>query len=263
MKIDWRRLFPDADHRFQMLLRPGDTAGFWQPGPSSQELLAERRRWLDHDPGLYLGALPQGRDAITEALGFMAAAAGCGPLADARQAAASLDPDWVVLSGEERDGFPVWGGAVIFPSSWSLPEKLGLPMFAVHAPVPGLEENLGHSIQVFLARMKAGAPWERFNWGLSASPELNQHPARDVPGPGSSATLESTWLRLERQFLARLPATAAILFGIRVSSHPLVEIARQPGAAAGLARALASMDAEVARYKGLVDARQGLVRLLS
>jgi dimethylamine monooxygenase subunit A len=204
-----------------------------------------------------------GRDAIAEALGFMAAAAGCGPLADARQAAASLDPDWVVLSGEERDGFPVWGGAVIFPSSWSLPGKLGLPMFAVHAPVPGLEENLGHSIQVFLARMKAGAPWERFNWGLSASPELNQHPARDVPGPGSSATLESTWLRLERQFLARLPATAAILFGIRVSSHPLVEIARQPGAAAGLARALASMDAEVARYKGLVDARQGLLRLLS
>ena len=32
-----------------------------------------------------------------------------------------------------------------------------------------------------LARMKPGISWERINWGLSRSPELNQHPSRKLP----------------------------------------------------------------------------------
>ena len=57
--------------------------------------------------------------------------------------------------------------------------ELGLPVHAIHSPVPTLNENLGARIDKFLANLKPGKAWERSNWGLSRSAELNQHPTRD------------------------------------------------------------------------------------
>lgn len=261
--MDWQRLFPEGEHRFQMLLRPGVTAAFWRPQDDTGQVLAERGRWLDEEAEDYVAGLTAGAAGIEEALEFMAAAAGVGGgLQDPLQAAREVEPDWVVLDGGVGLGYPVVGGAVVFGSSWSLPEKLGLPLAAVHGPVPGLQESVGASITRFLDRLAVGASWERLNWGLSANAELNHHPRRVLPGLTREATLETTWLRLERQFLTRLAVSGAILFGIRVSVHRLGELALVPGVASGLARSLATMTAEVAAYKGLTEAGSVLSRLL-
>ena len=240
-----------------MALRPGDEASFWRTSDPTGIILAERRRWLAQSPELYTALLPEGADSAHEALQHMAAMSGQRGLT-IEDAAALLEPDWVILDADAR----VLGGAVIFPSSWSLPEKLGLPLSEVHGPVPSLQASLGRSIATFLNRLEARVAWERDNWGFSADAELNHHPSRPLPSLTNSATLHTTWLRFERQFLTRLPATQAILFGIRVTNHRLDDLAALPGMASRFALTLETMEDDVALYKGLHEARATLAAQL-
>lgn len=258
---DWLRLLPDSDHRLQMSLRPGDAKRFWADSADAEFILAERASWMAETPGRYLRVLPEGSAAVHEAIAFMRTQQGRGACPPA-QAAVVLEPDWIVLAGDAERLHPVIGGAVIFPSRWALAEKIGRPLHEVHAPVPGLQSSLGTQISTFLQRLAPQAAWERENWGLSADPSLNHHPAITIRRLDAAATLETTWLRLERQFLTRLPATNAILFGIRVTNHRLDHLAALPAVASRLARALATMADDVARYKGLHEARSSLISAL-
>lgn len=256
-----RRLFPTGEHRFQLALRRGDAAEFWADRDASGEVLAERRRWLAGEAATYVAVADD--EAVAEAIAYMADAAGLGTVpGDAHAAAAMLEPDWVVLAGDEPAGFPVVGGAVLFPSAWSLPAKLGQPLGVVHDVVPGLQAKLGGAVHTFLARLRPGEAWERPNWGLAADAERNHHPSRPVPALSAEATPMTTWLRVESQFLTRLPRTGAVLFGIRLEVVRLDELARDADLARGLADTLATMDEAVARYKGLASARETLARQL-
>lgn len=251
---DWLRLFPDSNHRLQLNLRPGNAQTFWAPSPEAETVLAERRRWLAQTPERYCHFLPTAAAAVQEALSTLPGSA-LTPL----EAAQSLEPDWLLLSGEPGGPYPVLGGAVVFPSGWALQDKLGHPLSHAHAPVPGLQQSLGPKIATFLDRIAPTAQWERENWGLTATPSLNQHPALHVAKLTPAATLATTWLRLERQFLTRLPHTQAILFGIRVTHHQLDHLASLPGLAPRLARALETQEGDLARYKGIEPARAALL----
>jgi hypothetical protein len=258
---DWLRLLPDSDHRLQMALRPGDARRFWQNSENAATLLAERAHWLAGTPDRYLRVLPEGTAAVEEAIAFMRAQQDRPPCPP-RQAAAEIEPDWIVLAADAERLHPVIGGAVVFPSRWALEEKIGRPLHEVHAPVPGLHSSLGTQIGTFLQRLAANAAWERENWGLSAEPTLNHHPAIAIRRLDGNATLDTTWLRLEHQFLTRLPATSALLFGIRVTNHRLDQLAALPAVAARLTRALGTMSDDVARYKGIHEARAPLISAL-
>ena len=65
--IDWLRLFPDADHRLQMTLRPGDAPRFWQHSEEAEHVLAERRQWLATHRERLLLMLPEAEEAVREA----------------------------------------------------------------------------------------------------------------------------------------------------------------------------------------------------
>jgi len=67
---------------------------------------------------------------------------------------------------------------------------------------------------------------------------------------------------VEHQALVALPRTGGVLFGLRIALHRLDEVARDPAAAAGLRRGLASMPAEVAAYKRLDAVREAVVAML-
>ena len=111
-----------------------------------------------------------------------------------------------------------------FPSSWRPEEKIGLPVHAIHTPVPTLNENLGSRIDKFLANLEPGKAWERSNWGLSRSAELNQHPTRDVPRLIPPISDSEAWIQIEDQVLYRLPQSGALLFGIRLVNVSLAEL---------------------------------------
>ncbi len=185
------------------------------------------------------------------------------PLAD-RLKSLSLrwEPDLLLLRRDASGHFRLVAGAVCFPSAWDLREKVGKTVDAIHAGVPTLNATLGSRIRAFLDRLPAGQTFERDNWGLAAHGERNAHPDRALPRLTADATLDTTWLRLEHQAFRALPQSGGLLFAIHLTVHPLGRVLQTPGARDRLARQLRSMPDPIAAYKGILPARDPLVRQL-
>ena len=83
--------------------------------------------------------------------------------------------------------------------------------------------------------------WAAQNWGLSRTPELNQHPNRRLPRLDATVDLNDVWFRIEYQSLVALPRTSGILFGIRLIIEPLSRLAGDPSFASDLSRGLATV----------------------
>jgi len=267
-------LFADEDYRFHMGLRRGPAAEFFQPTIQHDTLVEERGCWLRQAPQTYSTFLPESEALLDEC---MALARDWGSITPEQQASVTAlgapqdrglrlgemwEPDFLLLRADAARQFQLVGGCVCFPSSWSLAEKIGHPMEFIHGPVPGLNAQLGRSIDSFLAKLAPGAAWLRHNWGLSRSPELNQHPSRPLPRLDDSVTLAEVWLRVEQQALVALPASGGVLFGIRIAMRSLAEVKRDATTSDRLVRALRTMPAEVAAYKGLATARERVTELL-
>ena len=167
------------------------------------------------------------------------------------EAAALLVPDDLVVLFRQEGRWVMAAGVVCFPSHWSPPEKLGLPVAAIHGPVPRYADELGHRVDRFLDQLGASrAVWRR-NWTIHASPEL--YAPRPVPTAGPLAP-QDHWLRSERQVLTALPQSTGILFTIRTDQVPLAVLEQKPELAAGLAGALRATPPDLAAYRfGALD----------
>jgi len=284
----WVNVLPDEDYQHAFGLKASQVEAFFRPTERQADLLAQRRHLLRtdtaHCAALLTGAEPLLEEAIALARSFGAtvsdpacreetqqgAGSETGPLAsDANAFARCLalgeawEPDYLLLKPDAATGrFHLVGGCVCFPSSWRFEDKVGRPLEAIHAPVPCLNEELASPIHNFLSRLKPGSAWCRANWGLSASPELNQHPDRGLPKLRPPLREDEVWLRIEDQALVALPASGGVLFGIRMTVIPLAEVKRHPAAARGLARALRTMPDTMLEYKSLLAAKEELLRLL-
>jgi hypothetical protein len=266
-----RRMLVPPPFRFDMGLRRSQGT-FFRNTPAAASILEDRRRWITTRRGRYAAALDEARPLIEETLALAYSLDGTLPRLPTSEAditptalceglGQSLEPDCLFLK-EEGPDFRLVGGCLCYPSSWSLEEKLGKPLISIHAPVPTLNEGYATRIHSFLDALQPGSEWERFNWGLAATPERNLHPALGRPRPGATARLDSTWLRVEHQALRRLPRSAGVLFGIRLQVYRLDVLAADATLAQHLADLLETMPKEVAEYKGLGTARPGLVRAL-
>ena len=252
------RLFEGDSFAFRFHLRPGRTG--WlergEPGPGvlkeRRQLLTEKRDevfvWTEaadrlwHDvEGVLDGALTRSIPAGT-------------PRERALEVSRRWAPDFVLLE-RGADGFVFAGGSVCFPSGWDPREKLGKGLAEVHAPVPGLNRELGPRIARFLDQLEPGRVYERENWGLAASGALDLHPSRGrarLTGSGP----ESAWFRLEEQaFLRCGPDGRTLLFLIHVRAWPLRELLAATGSGEAFWRMLRTLPPEVARYKGLAGFR--------
>ena len=70
------------------------------------------------------------------------------------------------------------------PSYWHLLDKIGQPLSEVHAPVPGLNQNIGANIQRFIDRAPLGQPFVRCNWFLHGDAQLfHNTPESDLHVP--------------------------------------------------------------------------------
>ena len=275
-------LFPEADYAHRLSVKRGDLRAFFAPTEEHKEIMAERRRWLGESPRDYVAAAPDAAPLIRETAQLLAPhvmktadrenltgltsqvpSSRDLPVRDLIAIGCAIEPDIVLLKKGDDDVFRVVAGCVCFPSSWSLPEKLGLPLDQVHSIVPNLNTSIGAPISRFLAKMQPGAAWERSNWGLSAVADRNQHPSRKLPRLRPRLSADKVWLRVEDQILAILPETGVLLFGIRIVRATLTQTeAEQPEIIAGLHRALATMPEEMARYKNIAAVRSDVVKLL-
>jgi hypothetical protein len=184
------------------------------------------------------------------------------PLARCIELGRKLEPDFLLLKPDAAGVFRLLAGCVCFPSSWSLEEKMGLPLDEIHGVVPGLNTQLARPISGFLAKMAPGISWLRANWGLSRSAELNNHPSRKLPRLDASVRADEVWLRVEWQSLVALPGNAGVLFGIRIEVFSLAQVKQDAAAAEGLRRALQTMPGEMAAYKGIAPARDRIATFL-
>lgn len=119
-----------------------------------------------------------------------------------------------------------------FPASWTLAEKIGRPLTAIHIPVDEYDPNIAARVQRMFDAITPGRVLWRANALLYDNPELFQ-PRREsdprLPPAGPAA-----YLRSERQCLLRLPKTGAVVFSIHTVVVP--QSALSPAQAEGLAR---------------------------
>lgn len=261
-------LFPSGNFGFHMRFRRGEIAAFYKNSAMDSDVLGERKKWLEQDAPKYAAVLPEADQLLAEAFEFarsvgVNAQEGATPFESMTNLGRTWEPDLLLLKAPSTTSQPILvAGCVCFPSSWALEEKIGRPLDAIHAPVPTLNEQFANPVQQFLARMKPGISWERINWGLSRSPELNQHPSRKLPRLDANVGLEEVWFRAEYQSLISLPKTGGILFGIRLVIEPLAKLRDDPEFVDGLTRAVRTMPEKVATYKGILSSRERLLDLL-
>ena len=266
-------LFPEADYGFRLRFERSEPGEFFRPTAEHRDLISQRSHWLETEPSRYAALLPQGVPLLNETIEFaLAQNVVCPDLTltntpdEAWGRCLTLgknwEPDFLLLALEPADTVRLVGGCVCFPSSWSLEEKIGHPIEAIHEIVPGLNATLGAQIHGFLAKLRPGVAWHRSNWGLSRTAELNQHPARRLPRLDDTIRLDEVWLRVEHQALLALPRSKGILFGIRLALHPLADVCADRALASRLVRALGTMPEVMAKYKGLATARERLIALV-
>jgi hypothetical protein len=180
-------------------------------------------------------------------------------------AARCVQEDLVVME-ERAAGWCLTAAAVCFPTRWQLRPQLGRPMTAIHERVPGYRAELDHSANRFFDGMKSGAVFRRGNWSLMDDPALFQPTCKYREGHLERLTAENAgdeiWLRVEHQTLQRMPASGAILFGVRIHRSQLAAVAQEPDTARALLGAISTMPAEMQRYKSLELVRGATVDYL-
>ncbi|MDL2405536.1 DUF3445 domain-containing protein [Rhizobium calliandrae] len=181
--------------------------------------------------------------------------------------AGSLVADDLVIMRRKADGWHLVAGHVAFPSSWSLVEKFGRPMQAIHGDVPGFGDGTRNAVLInrIFDNLQVTQPVERFNWSVGASSNLHLPFPPVRPKAGEAFTLDERFARIERQTLRKLPVSGDILFTIRIYVDPIAAIANHPKAselASSFAAQLDALDESQGAYKGLVHQKAELVRQL-
>lgn len=159
--------------------------------------------------------------------------------------------DFCLMRRSDEGGYLLAAGVVCFPSRWSLLEKAGKPIAAIHDPVPHYGEVLERPVNRFFAMLKPAKPVWRLNWSLHDNDVLFQ--------PGGDHRLEERTevrlpedyvIRVERQTLRRLDC-GDVLFTIRTHCDPLTAITGDSEARTGMAAALEAYSPAQLAYKNL------------
>lgn len=264
----FRKLFGDEPFRFELGLQRTRNPWFQAISTDAESILEERCHWLDFAEHETLFWVPAANELIPDIQDLFGQGLkdptvlnyGCSSI---RELGCRWPPDFLLMARDPMGTFRFVGGAVCFPSGWAPEEKLGLPLEAIHAPVPTLNQQLAPSIQSFLSRISPNQTFERLNWGIAAVGDRNGHPRRSHPKLTGGFPPESAWLRVEHQSFHSLPRSGGLLFAIHLTVHSLGPLLRDAGIRSGLCRKLATMDPSIAAYKGLADVRDGWISILN
>lgn len=143
--------------------------------------------------------------------------------------------------------------SVCFPTRWRMPDKLGQPLRAIHAPVPHYT-SIGDGVDRIVAKLGAARGVWRANWSVMDDPGMFQAPGTERRDP-SPITIENVgqrlWLRIERQTLRRFPEHDSVLFTIRLFQRPFADLVARPNFACDLASTMRALPDDVIEYKSL------------
>jgi len=255
---------------FTIGLMPLDLARWIEPDGDWGRYVGEKRRLLEAHRDEVFVAEDETEEAQQEAFDLLQAhlveshpgiAADIGDGADRDLPpllrAGLLVQDDLVIMRRREDGWHLVAGFVASPSSWSLQEKFGRPMQAIHADVPGFGEGTRNAALItrIFDNLQVSQPVERLNWSINTTDDLFLPVSKHSRPPSAEPfTLADRFARVERQTLRKLPRSGDILFTIRIYVDPIAAIARHPDAgklAESFAAQLDDLDEHQAGYKGL------------
>lgn len=130
------------------------------------------------------------------------------------QVLARLVQEDLCLLQQVGDEHALMAAALCFPASWTLAEKIGKPMVAIHVPVDHYTADVAKRVQRLFDAIRVGQPLQRFNALIYDDPVLHQP---RLEGQRRPRPVERIYLRSERQVLLRLPQTRAVLFSIHTT----------------------------------------------
>jgi hypothetical protein len=281
--------FLDGPWRLTMGIKALDLAEWIEVDERFAAQLAERRRLLEERPADVLAELPEsarGQQELLQLLldhlparfpenyrrtnglienrttgeGFEIAAWQGAPL----ELAGRLVQEDLCLLQRGDAGYRLVAAVLCFPAHWRLSDKLGRPLEAIHAPVPGFGERLAAPVDRFFEGIQVARPVWRVNWGMVDAPTLFRPPEhRGHPKPiGAERAGSELWLRVERQTLRRLPGSGDVVFGIHTHVDPLDDAIDSPVAARALGARIREMPDDMARYKSILPIREPLLAWL-
>ncbi|MBT9288860.1 heme-dependent oxidative N-demethylase family protein [Prosthecodimorpha staleyi] len=172
-------------------------------------------------------------------------------------AARLVQDDLVVMRPAGPEGYRLVAAALCFPSSWSLAERFGASLDALHHNVPGYGERLAVRMKRIFDGLKAGVIVERLNWSIYPDDELHHPESKERPRDWFGRD-RNAFVRVERQTLRRLPVSGDMLFTIRILVDPFAAFERNPDGArlaASLRDQILSLDPDQLRYKNLHEHR--------
>jgi hypothetical protein len=223
------------------------------------EILKHRRALLERRPHDFVREPPTEEDCVA-VVRFASNFAKVDPVRTFRELGSLWEPDFVLL--HRTPWQKIVGGCVCFPTGWTLEEKQNHPLAFAHAPVPGLEAQLGPSIERFFVNLKPQECYQRSNWSLTSSRQMNQRPQDGIAEIGANCQPDRTYLRVEWQALMSIDPFRD-LFGIRIYHLTLETVCQHREAANLLAENLLTMPAEMLGYKRLAKCRDRIAELLS
>ncbi|PTW59620.1 uncharacterized protein DUF3445 [Breoghania corrubedonensis] len=290
-----RTLFPHMPYDgskqpFSVGLAPLDLDDWIEIDDRLPAYLAEKTRLFTADETAVFGAEPQTLDAQAEVLALLldhlprhfphlytvengaihiAATGETYRMADFADAplklAALLVQEDLVIMRKGRDGYRLVAGALCFPSSWSLREKFGQGMPAIHDNVPGFNNGrMGAIVARIFDNISPGSPVWRLNWSIYGDDDLHHPFAKSLEAQVDQGA-HDLFVRVERQTLRRLPRSGDVLFTIRIHVDPFTAFAKHPEGprlAASLCRQLLALDAAQLDYKGLTKERDRIAATL-
>lgn len=145
-------------------------------------------------------------------------------------------------------------GVICSSLGWSVATKIGLPLAAVHAPVPDYPAKLQFSMDRYFARTPTARAIQRGSWGLERGTPLFMPPGdahealREHQDP--ALRLDDVMLRVDWQTLRRVPLSGAVVFGFRAVFTPVARLRGEPGVPGLLLRVLHEGAQGLMRYKG-------------
>lgn len=109
-------------------------------------------------------------------------------------------------------GHRLVGAVLCFPASWTLAQKIGRDLGAIHGPIAEYDAAIGPRVQRLFDGVRVGHPLVRFNRLEHAHARLH-NPGLEF-GRRPPYGLPARFIRAERQVIRRLPRTGAVVFSI-------------------------------------------------
>ncbi|HUG62801.1 MAG TPA: DUF3445 domain-containing protein, partial [Methylomirabilota bacterium] len=177
--------------------------------------------------------------------------------------AARLVQEDLVLMRRGESGWRIAAAALCFPSSWSLGQKFGQALDAIHKDVPGYDAMAARMNRIF-DNLHVDAPAWRLNWSIYPDGDLHHPETKQLARDWFENPDADVFVRVERQTLRRL-AGGDILFTIKVLVDPISAFSAHPDGprlASSLRTQLLGLDPDQLAYKALTHHRDALAARL-